>query len=162
MLVPTHHEPHDAAIGVIPTRAMRLVDDQTGNVPRVESSFRQIVLDRLRRAVDDALGRPRDCAKLRRRLAGELHAVGLRDSGDVVAGLDLLSDERTSWCEEDDLALRVPAVEVEPVRGRRSQKLRRKERWYAYMTQAAIKVFPSPVGKLTSVSAKRARWTMLY
>ena len=92
MLIPTHHVAYHAAVGVVATSAMCLVNDQASDISGVESSFGEIVLEGLRRAVDDPLGGPSNVAKLGRRLTRELHAVLLRDASDVMAGSDLLSN----------------------------------------------------------------------
>ena len=165
--IPTHHVPDDAAVRVVSARAVRFVDDHARDVARIEAPLGEIAFDRLGRRVDDALREPADRPESRGGSTRELDAVGLWDPGDVVAGFDLLSHERTSRREEEHLALRVPPIEVEPVRRgrgevrsarRRRQKGAGKE---AHMTTAAINVFPRPVGKLTSVLSNSARWIML-
>lgn len=162
VLVAAHDEPHDADVRVVAARAVRLVDDEARDVARVDAAFREVVLERLRRAVHDPLRRPRDRAQRRRRLARELDAVALRDPRDVMARLDLLRDERPRWSEENDGAVGVPAVEVEPAR-RESARRKSGVKWArTHMTQAAMKVLPRPVGRLTRVFSKRQWWTMLY
>lgn len=114
VLISTHHVAHYSTVSVVPTRSVRLIDDKAGDVARVDPSFGEIVLERLRRAVDDSLGRPTDVTKLGSGVTGELDAVLLRDAGDVVASGDLLGNERARRREEDDLALGKPAVIIEP------------------------------------------------
>lgn len=114
--VPAHHVPNDATVRIVAARSVRLVDDDAGYVSRVEATSRQIMLDRLRRAIDHALREPADGAQFGQGASGQLDAVGLRDAGDVMARLDLLSDERACRGEKDDLSLRIPAVKVEPAR----------------------------------------------
>ena len=76
----------------------------------------------------------------------------MRDSSDVVTCFDLLSNERTSRSEEENLSTWVPAVEVEPMdRNRISSTAGQAKERGTHMTQAAMKVFPNPVGKLTRV-----------
>jgi len=166
VLVSAHHVAHDTAVGVVSTRSVRLIHDEAGDVARVDPSFGEVVLERLRGAVDDSLGRPADVTKLGSGVAGELDAVLLRDAGDVVAGGDLLSDERARRGEEDDLALGEPAVVVEPVGERKRCKWEARpsssELHCTHMTTAAMNVLPSPVGSETRVFSKRATWTMLY
>lgn len=47
--IATHEVAHDAAVGVVATGAMRLVDDEAGDESRVEPALGEVVLDRLRR-----------------------------------------------------------------------------------------------------------------
>lgn len=134
VLISAHHVAHDSAVGVVSTRSVRLINDEAGDVARIDSPLGEVVLERLRRAVDDSLGRPADVTKLGGSVAGELNAVLLRDPGDVVAGGDLLSDEGARRGEEDDLALREPAVVVKPEEETWSQRTER----YTLRLRAAL------------------------
>lgn len=110
--IPTHHVPDDAAVRIVSARAVRFVDDHARDVAGIQAPLGEVAFDRLRRRVDDTLREPAHRPESRGGSAGELDAVGLRNPGDVVTGLDLLCHERTSWREEEHLALRIPTIEV--------------------------------------------------
>ena len=116
MRINAHEISNNSNISVIPTRTMRLVHHQARYIPRIQSTLLQIILDRLRSRIDYSFRFPGDCSEGGCGLTGELDAVFLGDSSDVVTGLDLLCDERSSRSEEDDFAFRIPAIEIEPTR----------------------------------------------
>lgn len=66
VLISTHHVPHDTAVCVVATGTMSLIDDETCHVTWIQAAFRQVVLNRLWRAVDDALRGPADCTEFGR------------------------------------------------------------------------------------------------
>ena len=156
MRIDAHEVSHDSDVGVISTRSMRLVHHQARYIPRIQSAFLEIILDCLRSRIDYSFRFPRDRSEGRCGVTSELDAVLLHNSGNVVACFDLLSDERSSRSEEEDFPFWIPAIEIEPISNNQLAHRNHEVVKGTYMTQAAMKVFPNPVGSETSVFSKRA------
>ncbi len=92
---------------------MRLVDNDALDLRHVQVAAQDVVADDLGREEEHALALPESLASFGLHGAGHLGHVVLGDADDAVAGVELLVDEGLGGRHEDDLAERVPAVEVE-------------------------------------------------
>ncbi len=113
MRVDLHEHADDITVRVSAASLVRFVDNHANDVARIAAAFADIVLERLRRHVEDALALPELDSTRADRVAGEIAGTVPWQAADFVTRRLLLIDERTRRREEDDLAVRVPAEKVE-------------------------------------------------